>query len=60
MRDSAIRPSIEVTQLLKAWGRGDEDALGRLIPLVQEELHRLAQHYMSRKSRTTRCKPRRW
>ena len=48
MRDSAIPPSIEVTQLLKAWGHGDEGALGRLIPLVQQELHRLAHCYMSR------------
>jgi len=48
MRDSTIPPSTEVTQLLKAWGHGDEGALGRLIPLVQEELHRFAQHYMSR------------
>jgi len=48
MRDSAIPPSIEVTQLLKAWGHGDEGALGRLIPLVQQELHRFAHCYMSR------------
>jgi len=48
MRDSAIPPSIEVTQLLKACGHGDEGALGRLIPLVQQELHRLAHCYMSR------------
>jgi RNA polymerase sigma factor (TIGR02999 family) len=48
MRDSAIPPSIEVTQLLKAWGHGDEGALGRLIPVVQQELHRLAHFYMSR------------
>src|SRR5215470_15143757 len=38
----------QVTQLLKDWSGGDEDALGRLIPLVQPELHRLAHHYMSR------------
>ena len=48
MRDSVIPPSIEVTQLLKAWGRGEESALGRLIPVVQQELHRLAYHYMCR------------
>jgi RNA polymerase sigma factor (TIGR02999 family) len=47
MRDSAIPPSIEVTQLLKAWGHGDDGALGRLIPVVQQELHRLAHRYMS-------------
>jgi RNA polymerase sigma-70 factor (ECF subfamily) len=38
----------EVTQLLKDWSGGDEGALGKLIPLVQPELHRLAQHYLSR------------
>ncbi len=38
----------EVTQLLGDWRRGDADALDRLIPLVQPELHRLAHHYMSR------------
>ncbi len=38
----------EVTQLLGDWSSGDADALERLIPLVQPELHRLAHHYMSR------------
>src|SRR4026208_1250999 len=38
----------EVTQLLKDWSGGDEGALGKLIPLLQPELHRLAQYYMSR------------
>jgi len=40
-------PSVEVTLLLKAWGQGDEPALGRLMPLVEKELHRLAHRYMS-------------
>ena len=38
----------EVTQLLQAWSNGQKDALGKLMPLVYEELHRLARHYMSR------------
>jgi RNA polymerase sigma factor (TIGR02999 family) len=38
--------SNEITQLLVAWGNGDEDALNKLIPLVYQELHRLAAHYM--------------
>jgi RNA polymerase sigma-70 factor, ECF subfamily len=38
----------EVTRLLDAWSGGDEDALAKLIPLVQPELHRLGHHYMSR------------
>ena len=37
----------EITQLLVAWGDGDEAALEQLTPLVHEELHRLAHHYMS-------------
>ena len=36
----------EVTQLLLAWGDGDQAALDKLIPLVQGELHRLARNYM--------------
>src|ERR1017187_1167565 len=37
----------EVTQLLKAWTTGDEQALEKLTPLVYEQLHRVAQHYMA-------------
>jgi RNA polymerase sigma factor (TIGR02999 family) len=49
VKNSDTVPSkVEVTQLLKAWGQGDDGALGRLIPLVQNELHRLARRYMSR------------
>jgi RNA polymerase sigma factor (TIGR02999 family) len=49
MRDSSAVPSsVEVTQLLKAWGRGDDAALSRLMPLVEAELHRLAHRQMSR------------
>lgn len=38
----------EVTQLLRAWGQGDEGALEQLAPLVESELHRLARKYMRR------------
>ena len=37
----------DVTRLLRAWSAGDERALEQLIPLVYEELHRLAHRYMS-------------
>jgi len=37
----------EVTQLPKAWSAGDEQALEKLTPLVYEQLHRVAQHYMA-------------
>ena len=49
MPDSCDVPSgVDVTQLLRAWGQGDEGALGRLIAVVQQELHRRAHRYMSR------------
>ncbi len=35
------------TALLLAWGRGDQTALNELIPLVHQELRRLAHHYMA-------------
>ena len=38
--------SQEVTDLLLAWSQGDDSALEKLIPLVYDELHRLAHHYM--------------
>ncbi len=37
----------DVTQLLVDWRNGDESALNQLMPLVQDELHRLAKRYMS-------------
>lgn len=36
----------DVTALLVEWRRGDEDALARLIPLVYQELRRLANYFM--------------
>ena len=39
--------SREVTGLLQAWGRGDEDALQKLIPLVYQQLHAAAGRYMA-------------
>jgi len=40
--------SPDVTQLLKDWTGGDEAAADRLMPLVHEELRRLAHQYMRR------------
>src|SRR5687767_13014211 len=42
-----MRSPKEITQLLIAWGDGDQAALEELAPLVHSELHRLAHHYMS-------------
>jgi RNA polymerase sigma-70 factor (ECF subfamily) len=35
-----------ITQLLIDWSNGDQAALDKLMPLVYEELRRLARHYM--------------
>jgi RNA polymerase sigma factor (TIGR02999 family) len=40
----------QVTQLLQEWSKGDENALARLMPLVHDELHRLAHQHMRRES----------
>jgi RNA polymerase sigma factor (TIGR02999 family) len=37
----------EVTALLRVWSDGDDDAFERLIPLVYDELHRMALRYMA-------------
>ena len=40
----------ELTQLLVDWSNGDQAALGRLLPLVNAELRRLAAGYMRREN----------
>jgi len=40
-------PDPQVTQLLLAWGEGKREALDVLIPMVYEELRRLAHRYMA-------------
>jgi RNA polymerase sigma factor (TIGR02999 family) len=41
-------PTHEVTELLHDWSEGDESALERLMPLVYDELHRLAHQHIKR------------
>ena len=53
MRKPDVKPltkagSHEITKLLKDWSGGDSTALDRLIPLVYDELHRLAHQHMRR------------
>jgi RNA polymerase sigma factor (TIGR02999 family) len=43
----ALPSTHEVTQLLKAWTTGDEEALKKLTPLVYDQLHRVAQRCMA-------------
>jgi RNA polymerase sigma factor (TIGR02999 family) len=42
--------SSEITGLLIDWSDGDQTALERLVPLVEQELHRLAHIYMRREN----------
>jgi len=43
---SRDRSRLHITELLLAWGRGDRSALDDLIPLVHQELRRLARSQM--------------
>jgi len=45
-----VPSKVEVTQLLKAWGSGDDRALERLISVVENELHRLAHRCMAKEN----------
>ena len=49
MEAAPVRSS--VTELLRAWGQGDAQALDRLTPLVYQELRRIAGRYMARERR---------
>ena len=42
--------SLQITQLLVEWSKGDEFALERLMPLVYEELRQMARRYMRRQA----------
>ncbi len=46
--ERVISRSNDVTGLLLAWGSGDKEALNALMPLVYEELHRLANRHLRR------------
>ncbi len=37
----------DITTILRSWSAGDEQAFDRLIPLVYDELHRMALRYMA-------------
>ncbi len=43
-------PTSEITGLLVDWSNGDQAALDKLLPLVEQELHRLAHSYMRREN----------
>jgi RNA polymerase sigma factor (TIGR02999 family) len=45
--------SPEISELLKAWGEGDQTALARLTPLVYTELHRMARRHLRKERKNT-------
>lgn len=47
----------DVTDLLHAWSRGEHTALDRLIPMVFDELHRMASFYLQREARGHTLQP---
>ena len=53
----ATRAPEGITQLLERWSQGDEEALGELMPLVYDELHRLAGAYLRRENREHTLQP---
>ena len=50
----------EVTRLLIEWNNGHQEALDKLMPVVYEELRRLAHTTCVRNDRVRRCKPPPW
>ena len=46
-----------ITQLLERWSSGDEDARDELMPLVYDQLHRLAVAYLRRERREHTLQP---
>ena len=50
MSDDSAAPPGEVTQWLLDWGRNDKQGLDQMLPVVYEELHRLASGYLNREA----------
>ena len=55
--EMATRASESITQLLERWTGGDVGALDQLMPLVYDELHRLAVNYLRRERRQHTLQP---
>jgi len=47
-KDGPQGRSQDVTRMLVDWGRGNPEVLAELMPIVYDELRRLAEHYMRR------------
>ncbi len=50
MGEPVAQPNKNITELLVKWGRGDKAALDELMPLVYEELRKLAASYLRRQA----------
>jgi len=50
MSEGEESKSSNITDLLIGWGNGDRRALDEMLPLVYDELRRLASHYLSREN----------
>lgn len=50
-------PSPDITKLLQAWNTGDQVALDRLLPLVYEELRRVAHNHLRREAQGHTLQP---
>ena len=46
-----------ITQLLEKWNQGDEKALDQLMPLVYDQLHRIAANYLRHERRQHTLQP---
>ena len=57
MEESVTHQNNSVTELLVKWGSGDKAALDELIPLVYDELRKLAASYLRRRSESNTLQP---
>jgi RNA polymerase sigma factor (TIGR02999 family) len=50
-------PPEDVTSMLIQWSEGDPDALNRLVPVIYDELHRIAERYFRRERADNTLQP---
>ena len=53
----SVNPPGDVTRLLTAWAEGDEHAMEQLMPLVYDELHRIARYHWNSQPEGHRLQP---
>jgi RNA polymerase sigma factor (TIGR02999 family) len=46
IESSSVAGRGQITQMLRAWGDGNAEAFDRVLPLVYDELHRMAARYL--------------